>query len=96
MYNNNSKEFAVADKTMMTRTDKLLSLFASKGVEVLILGACGCGVFRNEPRKVAGYFVHYLAKDGKYDGVFRKIVFAVFDRSKNQENISAFREVFNL
>ena len=95
MYNNNTKELALADKTMMTRTDKLLSLFASKGVEVLILGAWGCGVFHNEPRKVAGYFAHYLTKDGKYDGAFRKVVFAVFDRSKNQENINVFREIFS-
>ncbi|MDR2036945.1 MAG: TIGR02452 family protein [Bacteroidales bacterium] len=94
MYQNNTSELPLVEKTMMKRTDKLLSLFANKGVETLILGAWGCGVFRNEPQKVAGYFAHYLEKGGKYDGIFGKIVFAVFDRSKNQENINAFKEVF--
>ena len=61
--------------------------------ETLILGAWGCGVFRNSPEKIAGHFAHFLTKGGKYDGVFKKVVFAVFDRSKNQENINAFKKV---
>ena len=93
MYQNDMSELPLVDETMMNRTDKLLSLFASKGAETLILGAWGCGVFRNSPEKIAEHFAHFLAKDGKYDGVFKKVVFAVFDRSKNQDNINAFKKV---
>ena len=93
MYQNDMSELPLVDETMMNRTDKLLSLFTSKGAEVLVLGAWGCGVFRNSPEKIAAHFAHFLTKGGKYDGVFKKVVFAVLDRSKNQENINAFKKV---
>jgi uncharacterized protein (TIGR02452 family) len=90
----NAAELDYAEQTMLTRMDKILALFAKRDVENLVLGAWGCGVFQNSPHDIARYFAGFLAGNGKYAGCFRKVVFAVFDRSKNQENINAFRKVF--
>lgn len=93
--NNRPDEKAKAEQVMMSRIDKLLSVFVLAGVDNLILGAWGCGVFRNHPEDVARYFAHYLLNDGKYAKCFKNIIFAVFDSSKKQENINAFLQGFN-
>lgn len=93
MQNNRPHELAKAKEVMMNRIDKILSVFLIQGISKLVLGAWGCGVFRNDPADVAGYFKHYLMDNGKYAHAFEKIVFAVFDRSKTQENIKAFESV---
>jgi uncharacterized protein (TIGR02452 family) len=78
---NKPEEMALVEPTMLSRIDKILSVFVLQKVEKLILGAWGCGVFRNKP-------------EGKYGKCFREIVFAVFDKSRNRENIRAFGDVF--
>ncbi|KAA6335090.1 hypothetical protein EZS27_016651 [termite gut metagenome] len=91
MKQNKPQELLLARQTMLNRIDKLLSVFVLQNVENLILGAWGCGVFQNKPEDVAGYFADYLVKSGKYANCFNHIVFAVYDRSKNKENISAMK-----
>jgi uncharacterized protein (TIGR02452 family) len=91
---NYPKELAHVEQTMLARMDKMLALFATRQVENLVLGAWGCGVFQNDPRDIASYFARFLTRTGKYAKCFRQITFAVYDRSKNLENINAFREVF--
>lgn len=92
--NNRLDEKDKAEQIMMNRMDKLLSVFVEQGVDNLILGAWGCGVFRNQPEDVAHYFAHYLLNDGKYAKCFKNIIFAVFDTGKKQENINAFTQTF--
>ncbi|MCL1937437.1 MAG: TIGR02452 family protein [Candidatus Azobacteroides sp.] len=91
---NNPLELSQVEQTMLSRIDKMLSVFVLQKVEKVILGAWGCGVFQNKPEDVAAYFAHYLTQAGKYGKCFREIVFAVFDKSRNQENIRAFEKVF--
>lgn len=93
--NNRPDELKQAKDVMLARADKILSVFTLNKIENLILGAWGCGVFRNNPEDVASYFAHYLTGNGKYAKCFRKVVFAVFDRSKTLQNINAFKKVFN-
>ncbi|MDR3247131.1 MAG: TIGR02452 family protein [Prevotellaceae bacterium] len=95
MKQNNPKELSSAKDVMLKRIDKILSVFVLHKAANLVLGAYGCGVFQNDPKDVAQYFAEYLTKDGKYAHCFNNIVFAVFDRSRNQENIRAFEQVFN-
>ena len=76
---------------MKKRIDKLLCLSALQQHKTLILGAWGCGVFQNEPKMIAHLFFDLLTT--KYQGVFEKVVFAVY--AKNKKFIEAFQKEFN-
>lgn len=76
---------------MKKRIDKLLCLSVIKNHKTLILGAWGCGVFQNEPKMIAHLFFDLLTT--KYQGVFEKVVFAVY--AKNKKFIEAFQDTFN-
>ncbi|MGM5630543.1 TIGR02452 family protein [Apibacter raozihei] len=90
---NNPGELKYAEQTMRERLDKILSVFVVNRADAIVLGAWGCGVFRNNPEDVARYFCNYVKEGGKYSQCFKKIIFAVYDRSKSQENISAFQKI---
>ena len=47
-------------------------------------------MFRNEPAEVADAFATLL--EGAYGGAFDRVVFPVYDRSKGQRTLQAFRE----
>jgi uncharacterized protein (TIGR02452 family) len=63
--------------TLERRAAHVLAVAAQH--ERVILGAWGCGVFRNDPAEVAAVF-HALL-EGKFRGVFSLVVFAIYDRS---------------
>ncbi|WP_299437515.1 TIGR02452 family protein [uncultured Aquimarina sp.] len=75
---------------MRVRIDKLLILSAANNHKTLILGAWGCGVFQNDPKMIARLFSELLK--GKYRGVFEKVVFAIYAKSKKY--IEAFQNEF--
>ena len=74
---------------MDVRTDKMLALALHQGNETLILGAWGCGVFKNDPKEIAELFKKYL--HGKYKNKFKRVVFAIL--SKKEEMIQPFEEI---
>lgn len=78
---------------MKSRMAKLLSLCVIHGQEVLILGAFGCGVFKNEPTDIARIFKELLEED-RFRYAFKKIVFAVYDPTDAKENYTPFYELF--
>lgn len=80
--------------TMLSRTEKVLSLAVLHQHEVLVLGAWGCGVFKNKPEDVAQYFATHLFGDGVFGRAFRKIVFAVYSGQKQNPNLPAFNKHF--
>lgn len=80
--NNKPAEMEHVNEVMIARIDKVLGVFAKHNCDTLILGAWGCGVFRNNPTDIATHFNSFLKKDAKYDGVFKRIVFAVLDRNE--------------
>jgi putative RNA 2'-phosphotransferase len=53
----------------------VLDIACHFGVDTLVLGAWGAGVFKNDPALVADVFANLLA--GRYAGVFGEVVFAV-------------------
>ncbi|WP_067545097.1 TIGR02452 family protein [Nocardia crassostreae] len=73
------------------RAERVLAVAARHGVRELVLGAWGCGVFRNDPVEVAEAFDLALRRHG---AAFDRIVFAVWDRNPVSANRSAFAARF--
>jgi uncharacterized protein (TIGR02452 family) len=79
-------------RALQTRINKVLSVAAVQGYDATILGAWGCGVFKNDPREVAREFQAALSVD--FAGVFRVICFAVLDHSSDGSVIAPFERSF--
>ena len=77
----------------MRKISSIFSICAKEGFEVLILGAFGCGAFKNPPKEVAAMFVECLSEFPK--GLFKKVVFAILD-SSSTSNCSVFSEAFHI
>jgi uncharacterized protein (TIGR02452 family) len=76
------------------RAARVLAVAAHHDVGTLVLGAWGCGVFRNDPLMVANAFRDHLTSGGVFEGRFPRVVFAVYDTSRSQATFQAFRESF--
>ena len=87
-----NEDAAMAKASMKRRMKIALSIFAAKGCDVIVLGAYGCGVFRNNPIDVAVWWNELLLE---YGGHFRRVVFAVLDRSKTKDTLSVFERIFH-
>ena len=70
------------------RARKILDIAAMHEIKNLVLGAFGCGAFKNDPNVVARAYADVL-KD--YDGVFENIEFAVYCGS-DTSNYDIFKE----
>jgi len=98
-YNNLESKWAGDDKStqkpfdnsklLKSRIEFVLDIAEDNEVDVLILGAWGCGVFRQDPKEVARYFKELL-NNSKYN--FRTVIFAI-PPGKNHD---VFKEVFKL
>lgn len=77
---------------MRDRVEKVLTIMAGHGHDVAVLGAWGCGVFKNDPVMVAGLFRDAL--HGRFHGVFARVVFAVLDWSDDRHFIGPFEKRF--
>lgn len=75
---------------MRRRVERVLAIALDFQHRALVLGAWGCGVFRNEPSLVAQLFAEAL--ETSFKDRFAHVVFAVFDRSHSQSCLRAFRE----
>jgi len=71
------------------RAAMVLAVAQARGHRILVLGAWGCGVFRNEPREVAAVFRRWL-EHPRFSGAFERVVFAVYDRSEGRKCLRAF------
>lgn len=69
-----------------------LRVAASKGHRLLVLGALGCGAFRNPPREVANCWLEVFAEQEFQGGWWDQVWFAVYD-AKNEGNFELFDEV---
>lgn len=73
---------------MERRIRYVLDVAAENEVDRIVLGAFGCGVFRNDPAVVAAIFYNLLVREG-YAACFSHIVFAI--PGKVEANLNAFR-----
>lgn len=79
-------------RAMRERVTRSLAIAARTGDKHLVLGAWGCGVFRNDPHVVADAYRKEL--DGAFRGVFEDVIFAVLDRTPDRHFISPFEARF--
>lgn len=71
------------------RVPMLLALARSLGHRRLVLGAWGCGAFKNDPALVAEVFARHLA--GPAGAGLEQVVFAVHDRTPERRTLRAFQ-----
>lgn len=91
---NEPQNAAAIEPALRRRAELVLTIAKAHSIERLILGAWGCGVFRNDPKLVAAVFADLLKPTGKFAGAFSQVVFAVFDRSVGETTYRAFAERF--
>ena len=94
-----NREERIADSLVEGVKNKIRTIFriaADNGQRNLVLGAIGCGAFRNPPRHVAELFREVLCEDD-FLGAFNRICFAVKSdhNSRGDTNYNAFYEVLD-
>jgi uncharacterized protein (TIGR02452 family) len=72
----------------------LLSLAVYHDCDALVLGAWGCGVFKNDPSMVAQMFADLLLPNGQFWGRFKSVLFSVLDSSKQRRIFAEFNSRF--
>jgi len=77
-------------KVLRSRIKFVLNIARENNVDILVLGAYGCGVFGQNPKEVASIFKEYLSTTHK---CFDKVIFAI---PKGRDgNYSVFKSVFD-
>lgn len=83
-----------ANQALLVRIRKIILLAISKGYKNIVLGAFGCGAFRNNPVDVANIFSIVLKAEG-YETFFNRIVFAIKSKpGAVSANYTEFEKVF--
>ncbi|RLT34876.1 MAG: TIGR02452 family protein [Chloroflexi bacterium] len=78
---------------MEERIRMVLAVAAYHHCNALVLGAWGCGVFRNDPNQIAHLFAKVLA-DPLFENRFSHIEFAIYDPSSSLAIITPFQKEF--
>lgn len=77
---------------MEERIRRIIKIAIINGNTSIVLGAFGCGVFRNKIEDIASMFKEVLIGEG-YASFFTNITFAVYDKSGN-EAVEKFKKYF--
>ncbi|KAH7164219.1 hypothetical protein DER46DRAFT_323865 [Fusarium sp. MPI-SDFR-AT-0072] len=97
----NTPKGPVASKTYAHRADRdltklkmrlCLRMAARRNHGLLVLGALGCGAFRNPPEEVARCWLEVLKEPEFQGGWWEEIWFAVYDR-RGEGNLEIFEEI---
>ncbi len=73
----------------LNKIHTIMNIAADNNVINLVLGAMGCGAFRNPPKHIAELFRQVL-NEPQYKGRFRRVVFAII----NEDLCNVFSDVF--
>ncbi|MDG9727780.1 MULTISPECIES: TIGR02452 family protein [unclassified Streptomyces] len=79
---------------LAARAERVLETAAAHGYRRLVLGAWGCGVFRNDPAQVAGAFRTLLGPGGRFAATFERVTFGILDRTPGGTVRDAFARAF--
>ncbi len=74
------------------RIHRVLAIARAYGYSTLVLGAWGCGAFKNDPHRTAHDFRKAL--ETHFSGAFAEVVFAISDRSPDRKTLGPFRDAF--
>lgn len=84
----------VTDKELLElhkkRARHMFTVAAANGADILVLGAFGCGAFRNKPEIVARAYKEIIPE---FQGQFAGIEFAVYCPPQDSRNYDVFRRV---
>jgi uncharacterized protein (TIGR02452 family) len=94
IFRNQPQDLNKISEVLYARGAKVLSLAAHHNCDALILGAWGCGVFRNKVPLVAQMFADLLLPKGLFWGRFKSIVFSILDSSAEQKTLTEFHKRF--
>ena len=94
IYKNQPQDADKIRDVLYERGAKLLSLAVYQGCDALVLGAWGCGVFKNEPSMVAQMFANFLLPNGEFWGRFKSVLFSVLDLTKETKTLIEFQNYF--
>lgn len=91
-------ELRIAHHLVERVKNKIRTIFRiaiDNGQRTLILGALGCGAFRNPPKHIAELFKEVLG-EAEFMHVFRRVFFVIKEdhNSKGKGNFKPFKEVF--
>lgn len=73
---------AVLRNLFKKRIKNIFEAAIDNNIDVLVLGAFGCGAFKNPPSVVARAF-HEVIKENSYQNAFKQIVFAIKSTTNN-------------
>ena len=86
---------SIINQVMEARIRKIIQAAIEENCDCIVLGAFGCGAFRNDPNDVANLFKKVLVDEG-YKDYFEKITFAIFSPGKENNPFPAFCNAFNI
>ena len=81
------------DPTIRNRAGIILALAEKYNHRSLLLGAWGCGAFRNDPVIVADAFGSWL-EGPRFQGSFDQVTFAIHDTEPEQKTLQTFERRF--
>lgn len=89
----NKNAWQEIETALRRRTGIVLAIAREHQHRTMVLGAWGCGVFRNQPSMVADAFGSWLSSPN-FHGCFDRVVFAVYDTSEQKGTLQAFQARF--
>lgn len=92
---NEPDNLAKVAEYMQRRIEYILAVAVAKKTDALVLGAFGCGVFQNDPVKIANIFADFLLPEGIYSQAFSAVDFAILSKNRESKNLKAFKAVFS-
>jgi uncharacterized protein (TIGR02452 family) len=83
------------EKGMLEKIRSIFRMGIEKGHDSLVLGAFGCGAFRNDPRIISKFFKQVI-EEIEFKNKFRLISFAIIDdhNATKGSNFNIFKETF--
>lgn len=93
-YNVYGHDHEVLKRTFGSRITNIIEVAIENDVDVIVLGAFGCGAFHNPPELVADMFKEVLINRG-YQKHFQKVVFAIINSNPFDRNLMVFQSAFS-